>query len=223
MLSPWLLGVSLSVLSAVEPSATPDLAGYEAVKAAAGKGSTAQVNVALWCEAHGLSAERIKHLALAVISDPKNATARGLLGLVEYRNKWERPETVSQKVQSDQELTARLAEYNARRSRVGRSADDHWRLGLWCEEVGLDAEARAGSATVTRIDPSREAASEASRLQEGGQSLADRATARGREGVEAETQKQADRNGDPCLRNGTPRTSARMKRNEPRLKPLSTP
>ncbi len=198
MLSPWLLGVSLSILSAVEPSATPDLAGYETVKAAAGKDSTAQVKVALWCEAHGLSAERIKHLALAVLRDPTNVTARGLLGLVEYRNKWERPETVSQKVQSDQELTARLAEYNARRSRVGRSADDHWRLGLWCEEVGLDAEARAHFATVTRIDPSREAAWKRLGCKKAGNRwLTEQQLAAER--AEAETQKQADKKWRPLL------------------------
>ncbi len=159
MLAQWLLGVSLSTLMAMEaPTEAPDLAGYEAVKAAAGRDGASQVKVALWCEAHGLSAERLKHLALAVLTDPKNVTARGLLGLVEFRNRWERPESVSRKVHSDEELTAKLAEYNARRARASRSADDHWKLAVWCEEVGLDAEARAHFSTVTRLDPAREAA-----------------------------------------------------------------
>ena len=51
-------------------------------KGKAGKDPQAQVKLALWCEAHGMNGERVKHLAQAVLSDPKNAwTARGLLGL----------------------------------------------------------------------------------------------------------------------------------------------
>ena len=158
MVSQWLVGVGLAAVMAVETAEKPDLAGYEAAKASVGRDAQAQVKLALWCEAHGLSAERVKHLALAVLSDPKNVTARGLLGLVEYRDRWVRPELVSQKVKSDEALTAKLAEYNARRAKVGRSVDEHWKLGLWCEEVGLDAEAKAHFSTVTRLEPSRDLA-----------------------------------------------------------------
>jgi hypothetical protein len=199
MLSQWLLGVGLSALMAVPATAEPpDLAGYEAVRAAAGRDSAAQVKVALWCEAHGLSAERVKHLALAVLSDPKNVTARGLLGLVEYCNRWERPESVGRRVQADSDLTARLAEYNARRSRAGGSADDHWKLGLWCEEVGLDAEARAHFTTVTRIDPSREAAWKRLGCKKAGNRwlTEDQITA---EKAEVDAQKKADLHWKPLL------------------------
>ena len=68
---------------------------YREAKAAAGPGADAQVRLALWCEAHGLEAERIRHLGIAVLTDPTNATARGLLGLVEYRGKWSRPDDVA--------------------------------------------------------------------------------------------------------------------------------
>ena len=71
----------------------------------------------MWCESHGLTSERIKHLALAVLADPKNATARGLMGLVAYGGGWETPEKVSEKVKADDALTAKLAEYNGRRPR----------------------------------------------------------------------------------------------------------
>ncbi len=54
-----------------------ELAAYEAGRAAAGKSPAAQVKLALWCEAHGLKAERVRHLALAVLADPANAAARG--------------------------------------------------------------------------------------------------------------------------------------------------
>ena len=44
-----------------------------AAKAKAGQTADAQVKLALWCEAHGLTAERTRHLALAILSDPTNA------------------------------------------------------------------------------------------------------------------------------------------------------
>src|SRR5262249_27388386 len=80
------------------PSETPDLSAYEAAKAGVGRDPEAHIALALWCEAHGLHSERVKHLAFAVLTDPTNATARGLLGLVEYRGRWQRPDAVAEKV-----------------------------------------------------------------------------------------------------------------------------
>ena len=54
---------------------------YKSAADAAGHDGGAQVRLALWCEAHGLSADRTKHLALAVLYDPSNALARGASGL----------------------------------------------------------------------------------------------------------------------------------------------
>src|SRR3954447_2710295 len=99
------------------PAGDDDLKSYESLRSKIGQDSPAHVKLALWCEAHGLNAERLKHLALAVLTDPKNATARGLMGLVAYRDRWERPEQVSRKIEADQDLSARLAEYNARREK----------------------------------------------------------------------------------------------------------
>jgi hypothetical protein len=53
---------------------------------------------------------------------------------------------------------ATLAEYNGRRAKVANTAEAHWKLGLWCEEHGLKAEAEAEFTAVTRLDPKREAA-----------------------------------------------------------------
>ena len=54
-----------------DPStSSPDLKTYHALNAKAGKDPQAQVKLALWCEARGLNAERLKHLAQAVLSDP---------------------------------------------------------------------------------------------------------------------------------------------------------
>src|SRR3954453_12321316 len=97
------------------PAGPDDLASYRAASAKVGRDPDAHVKLALWCEARGLQAERLKHLAIAVLTDPKHATARGLLGLVAYRGRWERPDAVGEKVRADAELAAALAEYNALR------------------------------------------------------------------------------------------------------------
>src|SRR5262245_6145716 len=88
-----------SLLVASVPSGTPtttsdDLKAYQAAQSQAGRDPGAHVKLALWCETRGLNAERMKHLAMAVLIDPANATARGLLGLVPYRGKWENPDRV---------------------------------------------------------------------------------------------------------------------------------
>ena len=48
------------------PPRADDLAAYRAASDKAGRTADAQLKLALWCEAHGLDAERLKHLALAV-------------------------------------------------------------------------------------------------------------------------------------------------------------
>ncbi len=131
---------------------------YEAQAAQVGTDASSQVRLALWCEANGLSSLRTKHLALAMFRDPGQPVARAMMGLMDYEGRWLRPEAVSAKVKSDEDLTERLARYNARRAHMGSSADDHWKLGLWCEQNDLPAEATAHLTAVTRLDPSREAA-----------------------------------------------------------------
>src|SRR5262245_5691957 len=72
----------------------PEREAYQTAAAASGHDASAHVRLALWCEAHGLPAERTRHLAMAVVLDPANAKARALLGMVEYRDRWQRPEAV---------------------------------------------------------------------------------------------------------------------------------
>ena len=48
-------------------TATSDRVAYESAREKAGKNAAAHVQLALWCEAHGMPAERIKHLNLAEI------------------------------------------------------------------------------------------------------------------------------------------------------------
>lgn len=153
------LVVSGAVLAATPPSTVEqDQASYRAAATAAGRDSAAHVRLALWCEAHGLTAERQKHLAIAILTDPANTVARGLMGLVREGTSWRRPEDVAKSVETDAQLQASLAEYNARRDKTPASADAQWKLALWCEEHGLKAEAKAHLAAVVRLNPGNETA-----------------------------------------------------------------
>ena len=131
---------------------------YQAAKLAAGRTPDDQVRLAYWCEAHGLDAERLRHLALAVLADPTNATARGLLGLVARDHRWLKPEAVADKVKADPDLAAKLAEYDAKRSATPYTADGQYNLALWAEERGLTEQARAHLTAVVRLDPKRDGA-----------------------------------------------------------------
>jgi hypothetical protein len=97
---------------------SPDIKTYESLKAKASSDSQSQVKLALWCEAHGLNAERVKHLARAVLADPTNVTARGLMGLVAVGGRWKSTDEIGDRLRTDSALAARLAEYEKRRSRL---------------------------------------------------------------------------------------------------------
>jgi len=134
------------------------LSAYKSAATSARRDPDAHVRVALWCEAHGLTAERIKHLSLAVLYDPTNALARGLMGLVAYQGKWERPDQVSQAVRNDSKHNARIQEYLQRRAKAPDRADDQWKLGLWCEQNDLKQQATAHLFRVLQLDPTRDVA-----------------------------------------------------------------
>jgi hypothetical protein len=151
-----LVSGGLFVLGAIGDSPVPDVREYyEAAAAKAGHSADAHVRLALWCESHGMTAERMRHLALAVLSDPANTAARGLMGMVLERGRWLRPEAVTDRVHSDAELSNTLAEYEAKRAKAAVTADGQWKLALWCEQKGLNAEATAHFTAVVRLDPSR--------------------------------------------------------------------
>ena len=157
MLLSCVMGVGLPADDGARADAQ-DLRAYKSAAAGVGRDPAAQVRLALWCEAHGLTAERMKHLALAVLYEPSNALARGLLGLVAYQGKWERPEQVSREVLNDPERKARIQEYLERRAKAADRAEDQWKLALWCEQNDLKQQATAHLFRVLQLDPSREAA-----------------------------------------------------------------
>src|SRR5262245_21106558 len=153
--------VASSLLSALGPNESvskTDLAAYEGAKAKVGRDADAHVKLALWCEAHGLTAERIKHLTLATLLDPTNATARGLLGLVASGGKWQKPDDVGTGLARNPEAQALMKEYLQRRVATPDRADAQWKLAQWCEQAGLKEQAIAHYSTVVRLDPRREAA-----------------------------------------------------------------
>src|SRR5207248_3421788 len=120
-----------------------DRTAYESAQKKAGRDAEAHVRLALWCEAHGLAAERMKHLALAVLYDPTHALARGLMGLVAHRGKWASPEDVGQQIRTDPTYRALIREYLERRAQAAHKPDSQWRLAAWCDQRGLKEQAIA--------------------------------------------------------------------------------
>jgi hypothetical protein len=142
----------------VIPQTADDREAYAKAAAAAGKDPVAHVRLALWCEAHDLPSERLKHLGLAVKYDPSYALARGLLGLVAYQGRWGPAEDVAQQIRDDPARKALFAEYNERRSGTPEKADALLKLAAWCAEHGLGEQAAVHYNKVVELDPTREIA-----------------------------------------------------------------
>jgi hypothetical protein len=148
--------ICTGLVTALAGDATPspqDLRTYDALKLKAGDGPQAQVKLALWCEAHGLDAERLKHLAQAVLADPGNAEARGLLGLVPFGGRWESPDRIREQIKADERRTALLAEYNGRRDKLA-DKEEHLRAAA---ERGQQ-RGRPEAAYAARLKANRELA-----------------------------------------------------------------
>ncbi|MDB5352291.1 MAG: hypothetical protein JWN86_3538 [Planctomycetota bacterium] len=131
---------------------TEGLKAYQEAKSRSPRDADAQVRLALWCESHGMQAERTEHLAKAVLLDANHAAARGLLGQVFRDGRWQSPEVAVEKARTDAKLAATLSDYNARRARTGPTQQAQWDLALWCESAGLTDEATAHFSAVTRLE-----------------------------------------------------------------------
>ncbi len=180
------------------PGGPADVAAYRAASSKAGRDAGAHVRLALWCEAHGMSAERMKHLALAVMYDPSNALARGLMGLVGYKGKWDRPEVVGKRIEDDPARRALVAEYLDRRARTATKPDAQARLAAWCGQNGLKEQAIAHYSEVVRLDPRREAAWRHLGYKKQGNRWV-KPEEQAAEKLEAERQKHADKQWRPKL------------------------
>jgi tetratricopeptide (TPR) repeat protein len=175
-----------------------DLKAYEDAKSKAGRTADDQVKLALWCEAHGLTAERLTHLTRATLIDPDNQTARGLLGQVSYKGKWKRPEEIQTSVENDPDAQTTLREYMHRRAVADQTADAQLQLAHWCVKQGLNDQATAHYQAVLRIDPSREAVWKKLGYKKGNGRWA-RPEDLAAEKAEAEAQKHADKKWKPVL------------------------
>lgn len=158
MISTWILSVATVVAAAPDPSPDVDRSAYESARARAGRDADAQVDLALWCESRGLSAEKAKHLARAVLLDSDHARARGLLGFVKHDGRWMRPDDVTRAVDESSDARALLAEYLERRAAAPGDADGQFKLALWCEEKGLERPMVAHLRRVVQLDPGRDGA-----------------------------------------------------------------
>jgi hypothetical protein len=110
--------LTASSIERAAPSKADVLAAYEARKAKTGRDAGAQVELALWCEANGLSAERTKHLNRAVLSEPDNGLARGLLGQLDVNGRWDDPDAARAAMLADEAVARTLAEYDRRRAEL---------------------------------------------------------------------------------------------------------
>jgi hypothetical protein len=136
-------------------SSPPDRAEYQAAAARAGRDAGAHVKLAVWCEAHGMAAERTEQLAAALAIDPQNAAARAMMGLVTYGGRWLPPDKVGETVKADEAMAARRARYESKRQATPETAEAQWQLALWCEKKGLNPEATAHFTAVTQLAPKR--------------------------------------------------------------------
>ena len=195
----WICAGLIAGTLASDPAPPPDPASsYRELREKAGRSPEEQVRLALWCEAHGLSAERLHHLTLAMLADPRNVAARGLMGLVARDGRWSRPEAVADRLKADQALVATRADYEDRRRKSAYTADAQWALGVWAEEHGLIEQSRAHLAAVTRLDPARDAAWKRLGFKKhDGRWATDAQLAA--EKAEAEAQKAADKTWKPLL------------------------
>ncbi len=144
--------LSLVLLDSPTPE---DVRAYQQAAAALGRDAGAHVRLASWCEAHGLIAERHKHLGIALEIDPDHPAARGLLGELADKGEWRMPAVVIDDHRGDP-AAATLALYHARRDKIPETAQAHWQLAEWCDQNGLKAEAMAHLTAVVRLNPGHE-------------------------------------------------------------------
>jgi hypothetical protein len=196
-----------------EPPRTGTLATYKAVKQKTGRDANSQVRLALWCEANGLNAERLQHLARAVLADPTNTLARGLLGLVADRGQWKRPDDLSAEIKNDAQRQKTLQEYLDRRARTPDKPDAQWKLALWCAENGLEGPSRAHLVAVVERDPNREAAWKRLGYQKHGNRWVTPAQLAA-EKAAIEAQKHADKHWKPLLEKWRAQLSDKTRRHE---------
>ncbi|WP_165233271.1 polymorphic toxin-type HINT domain-containing protein [Aquisphaera insulae] len=154
------------------------------------------VRRALTAEAEGHDTDRLTNLARAVALDSDNVLARSLMGLVEYRGRWQRPEAVA--TAANAERDQRLRDYLTKRAATPIKADSQARLADWCAKNGLQEQARAHYRAAVQLDPARESAWRHLGYEKKGNRWV-RPEDAAAEKAEADAQKKADRSWRPRL------------------------
>ncbi len=150
------IAIVLGSMAADGPATDPpERAAYKSAAAAAGHDAAAHVRLALWCEAHGQTAERLEHLTQAARFQPTNVLAHGLLGLVRLQGQWVKPEEAKAKVKDDPARRAVIQEYLDRRAATPDTPQDQMKLAAWCEGKRLKEQAIVHYNAVIRLDPAR--------------------------------------------------------------------
>ena len=158
------------------------LDAYATAKAKAARTPDAQVKLALWCEAHGLSAERTKHLMLATLLDPANAAARGLMGLVSYQGKWQPPAEVARQAQEDPARKALLQGISPAPGQDIGQAGRPVEAGPLVRGAGTEGPGDGASVPGSQARSAPGRGVEAAGIQEGGRAVGQAGVARHREG-----------------------------------------
>ena len=129
MFSALLLAATLVTLDddGARSTQKTDLEAYESRPGRDGQDADAQVRLALWCEAHGMPAERLKHLGLAVSDNSSHALAR-TIGPSSYDSEWKSPDQLTSELADDVARKARVDEYLARRARCATAPTS---FGSW--------------------------------------------------------------------------------------------
>ena len=105
-----------------------------------------------------MAAEKSKHLARAVLFDPSNAKARGLLATSSTTAGGCVPRRSARPIEDSPEAQALFREYQGRRIKARDTADDQNKLARWCDEHGLTQQATAHYHRVVELDPGRDLA-----------------------------------------------------------------
>jgi hypothetical protein len=140
-----------------QPTQTDSISEYRARARDVGRDADAHVRLALWCERNGLEPERVKHLAMAILSDPDHALARALMGQFRDGARWVRASAIGP-AESDTPIAALRDQYRERREQTANTAEARYALALWCEQKGLKEQAKAHLTEVTRLAPNDERA-----------------------------------------------------------------
>lgn len=120
------------------------------------RSAAAEIKHALECERVGDESGRRSHLEKALMIDPQNERAWGLVGGVLDQGKWRTPDAVAARFTADPAQHALLNEYDARRRDSVETPDSQFALASWCDSKGLKAQAVAHYLTVLRLDSARE-------------------------------------------------------------------